>query len=138
MAITFKYLDYTYTFDQNYYEFIFVISLVINTFLMPKIVLLARKKKSDILDPFINSSYSSISIMILNLLIYLGFLQFIDGLTFIAYIIFFNVSGADPDKFNEIILNIPLYIGKVTFALGQLLVLAQVYEYMIMIHSVLF
>jgi len=95
MAITFKYLDDMYTFDQNYYELIFFIFLVVDTFLMPKIVLLARKKKADILDPFINSSYSCISIMILNLLIYTGCFQFMEGLAFIAYIIFFNISSAD-------------------------------------------
>ena len=72
MAITFKYLDKVYTFDNNSYKIIFFVCLVVCTFLMPKIVLLAREKKIDILDPFINSSYSSISIMILNILVYLS------------------------------------------------------------------
>jgi hypothetical protein len=99
MAITFKYLDEVYTFDEDYYQIIFVVFLVLDTFLMPKIILLARKKKIDILDPFINSSYSSISIMILNLLIGLSCLYFIDGLTFIVYIIYFDVSNAEPKDY---------------------------------------
>ena len=138
MAIAFKYLDEMYTFDQNYYEMIFCIFLLIDTLLMPVIIVQAQKKKKQILDPFINSSYSSISITILDLLVNLSYLQFLDGLSFIVYIAFFELYDTDPNSYEKWVLNIPIYIGMVTFALGQFLVIAQVYEYMIMIHSVLF
>jgi len=58
----FAYLDDIYLFHKHHIDTIFVVVLVVNTLLMPKIVYLTRKKRKQILDPMINSSYSSISI----------------------------------------------------------------------------
>ena len=50
-------------------QIIFVIILTLNTVVQPWIIKLTRRKKKKILDKDVNTSYSRISIRILNTLI---------------------------------------------------------------------
>ena len=58
-------------------QILFFVLLTLNSMAIPFIVLGIIKKKKSIIDPLINTSYSSISIIILNVLMFLAGLQLI-------------------------------------------------------------
>ena len=78
MELPFYYLHRKFPTDEE--QIIYLSLLAVNSLLIPFIVFGIIKKKRTIIDPLVNTSYSSISILILNFLIFLAILQLVQNL----------------------------------------------------------
>jgi len=70
-------------------QIIYLSLLAFNSLLIPFIIFGIIKKKRSIINPVINTSYSSISILILNFLIFLEILQLVQNLYLVFEIIYY-------------------------------------------------
>lgn len=72
MELPFYYLHRKFPTEEDQITYLSI--LAVNSLLIPFIVFGIIKKKRTIIDPLVNTSYSSISILILNFLIFLAIL----------------------------------------------------------------
>ena len=114
---------------------IFILTIILNLYITPKIMKKCDKKMKEILNPMINSSYSKVSIQIIHALKFNSYIVISFNIIHLVAIIYYQIAT---QSHGRAVRNFLYAMYQVQGIICQFILFMQFYEWSIVIHSILY